>query len=179
MTRRTKKTKCIFYVQLNTDDMSIHMDRLLTTQSKADFLDGMYKGTRNVPLDPEEFQGLPVAFQRGYEFGKTAHDEAVEAWNTSQEAGKKSAAARAAKNGTAQPSGGKGTKRADGYQHPKWQELRLRVMERDGFACRKCGSKDKQLHVHHLKYTVGAEVWESPLEDLLTACCDCHGDAHK
>ena len=178
--KKKRKASRLFYVQLNTDDMSVHMDRLMTTQHRSDFLEGLYKGGRGVPMEPEEISALSQPFQRGYEFGKAAHDDALEVWNRSKEAGRKSAEARTAKNGTAQPKGGKGTnKRADGYTHPKWQELRLRAMERDQFSCKKCGAKDKQLHVHHLKYTVGAEVWESPLEDLETRCCTCHEASHK
>ena len=92
----------MFFVALNTDELSIHMDNLLDAQSKADFLDGLYRGTRNVELDPSS---MSKGFQRGYEFGFMAYKEAAEAFARSREAGKKSAAVRAERDGTAQPTG--------------------------------------------------------------------------
>lgn len=104
MGRPAKKTtrRRVFFVALNTDELSIHMDNLLDAQAKADFLDGLYRGTRNVELDPAH---LSKGFQRGYEFGSAAHKEASEAFARSREAGKKSAAVRAERDGTAQPTG--------------------------------------------------------------------------
>ena len=58
------------------------------------------------------------------------------------------------------------------YQDPRWQKLRLKVFERDNFTCKGCGAKDKPLHAHHIRYC--GEIWESPLEDLVTQCKDCH-----
>jgi len=57
--------------------------------------------------------------------------------------------------------------------------MRLKIMERDGFACRKCAAKDKTLHVHHHYYTKGAEPWEYDEEVLVTLCDDCHGQIEK
>lgn len=57
---------------------------------------------------------------------------------------------------------------------PKWQEKRLRIMERDGFACLSCGSKDKTLNVHHMYYERGCAPWEYPDESLQTVCEGCH-----
>jgi hypothetical protein len=59
---------------------------------------------------------------------------------------------------------------------PRWQQMRLKIMERDGFACRKCASKDKTLHVHHSYYTKGAEPWEYEPTALITLCEGCHKD---
>lgn len=56
---------------------------------------------------------------------------------------------------------------------PRWQKKRLEVMQRDEFACRDCGSKDKTLHVHHCHYEKG-EPWETGSEFLLTLCEECH-----
>jgi hypothetical protein len=55
---------------------------------------------------------------------------------------------------------------------PRWQKLRLKIMERDHWACCACGAKDKTLHVHHWRYS--GEPWESPPEDLSTLCETCH-----
>ncbi len=57
---------------------------------------------------------------------------------------------------------------------PRWQRKRLEVMQRDDFACQKCGAKDKTLNVHHMIYRKGAEPWEYPLNLLLTLCEPCH-----
>lgn len=60
------------------------------------------------------------------------------------------------------------------YRDPRWQKLRLEVMQRDGFACQACGSVDKTLNVHHLVYCKGKPVWEHPEIYLVTLCEDCH-----
>lgn len=57
---------------------------------------------------------------------------------------------------------------------PRWQKMRLLVMERDGFRCRQCNAKDKTLNVHHLIYEKGKEPWECGPEVLVTLCEDCH-----
>ena len=59
-------------------------------------------------------------------------------------------------------------------KHPKWQERRLRVFERDEFCCSLCKSCDKTLHVHHLRYGNYNNPWDSELEDLTTVCELCH-----
>lgn len=61
---------------------------------------------------------------------------------------------------------------------PRWQQLRLRVFERDAWTCQLCGRKDKTLHVHHARYQDG-EPWETNIELLVTACADCHEDEHE
>lgn len=62
---------------------------------------------------------------------------------------------------------------------PKWQKLRLEVLQRDNFTCCKCGSNDKPLNVHHLYYKSGNKPWEYPLSSLITLCEDCHGKEHS
>lgn len=59
-------------------------------------------------------------------------------------------------------------------QDPRWQKLRLEVMQRDGFACTCCGEKTKQLQIHHRWYVGGRMAWEAPLVALNTLCLDCH-----
>lgn len=58
-------------------------------------------------------------------------------------------------------------------QDPRWQRVRLKVMERDGFKCRDCEGTSETLHVHHCHYVKGGP-WETPMELLLTLCRDCH-----
>jgi hypothetical protein len=56
---------------------------------------------------------------------------------------------------------------------PRWQKMRLKVFERDGFRCCCCGDSTETLHIHHLVYGKG-EPWDSPMEDLETLCSFCH-----
>jgi hypothetical protein len=57
---------------------------------------------------------------------------------------------------------------------PRWQKMRLKVMERDGFRCDHCDSVDNSLNVHHLIYIKNAKPWEYDPDDLLTLCEGCH-----
>ena len=57
---------------------------------------------------------------------------------------------------------------------PRWQQKRLRVMERDGWTCKVCGDKSTTLNVHHKRYQKGAEPWEYGDEKLMTICEACH-----
>ena len=64
-------------------------------------------------------------------------------------------------------------------RHPKWQEKRLRIMDRANFTCEWCGSKDKPLHVHHGYYERGREPWDYPDDTLYCICEDCHPAAES
>lgn len=55
---------------------------------------------------------------------------------------------------------------------PRWQKLRLRVMERDCWKCVACGRSNKTLNVHHIAYH--ENPWDTPIEDLQTLCEECH-----
>ncbi len=57
---------------------------------------------------------------------------------------------------------------------PRWQKMRLEVMQRDKFTCCHCRDDEKTLNVHHLTYTKGAAPWEYELSNLITLCEDCH-----
>lgn len=59
---------------------------------------------------------------------------------------------------------------------PRWQKMRLEVMQRDEWKCKRCGDKTKTLNVHHRWYEFGNEPWDYPLECLVTLCEDCHQD---
>lgn len=62
---------------------------------------------------------------------------------------------------------------------PRWQQLRLRVFERDRWTCRCCGSKDKTLNAHHPVYHPLAEgPWDYDDESIITLCSECHSDEH-
>lgn len=68
---------------------------------------------------------------------------------------------------------------AERCKDPRWQKLRLQVMERDGFKCRFCRSKEKTLNVHHKWYERGQDPWEYSTDTLLTLCEDCHTELHE
>lgn len=55
---------------------------------------------------------------------------------------------------------------------PRWQKKRLEVLSRDNFTCVKCGDKETELHVHHLKYT--GDPWKTKNNNLTTLCKNCH-----
>jgi len=57
---------------------------------------------------------------------------------------------------------------------PRWQKKRLEILERDGWACRRCGAKDQPLHVHHAFYSKGVDPWDYPPRSLFSFCEDCH-----
>lgn len=56
---------------------------------------------------------------------------------------------------------------------PRWQKKRLEVLEREGWECMSCGSKQKTLHVHHCVYSKGLDPWD--YDHTLIALCEvCH-----
>ena len=57
---------------------------------------------------------------------------------------------------------------------PRWQKMRLKVMERDGFKCRTCGNEKGTLNVHHKVYKSGKKPWEYESRKLVTVCESCH-----
>lgn len=63
---------------------------------------------------------------------------------------------------------------------PRWQRLRLEVLNRDKFTCQCCGATDKTLHAHHLFYWPNPEgPWEYDPSSILTVCEDCHEIEHQ
>ena len=62
---------------------------------------------------------------------------------------------------------------------PRWQEKRLRVMEKANFHCECCGDNLNTLNVHHKEYLKGHEPWEYEDEQLLCLCEDCHESMHS
>ena len=55
---------------------------------------------------------------------------------------------------------------------PRWQRVRLEVMQRDNWTCTICTSKTKTLNVHHKAYF--GDPWDAPLDALQTLCEECH-----
>lgn len=63
---------------------------------------------------------------------------------------------------------------SENLQNPKWQKMRLKILERDEFSCQKCGDDNETLHVHHKHYLADKKPWEYPQELLITLCKVCH-----
>ncbi len=73
------------------------------------------------------------------------------------------------------------SKWSSAYRDSRWQKKRLRIMERDKFSCRSCGTEEEgiTLNVHHIYYEKGKAPWEYDDELLVTWCDDCHKARHK
>ena len=65
------------------------------------------------------------------------------------------------------------------YKDPRWQRKRLEIMQGADFKCQECGSADKELNVHHIKYETGLKVWEYPDDYLKCFCEFCHKRHHS
>lgn len=57
---------------------------------------------------------------------------------------------------------------------PKWQKIRLKILERDQFTCMSCFDKESTLHVHHKHYIFGNEIWDYTEDNFITLCENCH-----
>lgn len=63
----------------------------------------------------------------------------------------------------------------DGYGNG-WDDLRQRVLCRDGFRCQRCGSSDRTLQAHHVVHR--SKGGPDTLENLITLCTPCHAVQH-
>lgn len=66
----------------------------------------------------------------------------------------------------------------EAYKDPRWQRKRLEIMQREDFACERCGSKEETLNVHHAFYRKGKKPWEYESSILHCLCESCHNEAH-
>ena len=57
---------------------------------------------------------------------------------------------------------------------PRWQRLRLEVMQRDNFTCQYCGDTERTLNIHHLSYNINGNPWDIDDFALICICEDCH-----
>jgi hypothetical protein len=57
---------------------------------------------------------------------------------------------------------------------PRWQKMRLEILNRDQFTCQQCGDSESCLHVHHCYYRKGNPPWEYEPESLVALCEECH-----
>ncbi len=62
---------------------------------------------------------------------------------------------------------------------PRWQKMRLKVLERDDWTCQCCCDPDSTLAVHHRYYISGCEPWDYPMEALVTLCEECHTEERE
>lgn len=62
---------------------------------------------------------------------------------------------------------------------PRWQKMRLRVMEYAEFRCQICGDGKSTLHVHHSYYTRGNDPWQYPMGSLICICEYHHSKIHE
>ncbi len=78
---------------------------------------------------------------------------------------------------------GRPTKRQKEYMEklrdPRWQKLRLEVLDAAAWRCTWCGTSKKNLQIHHGYYSKGAEPWEYPKENLHVLCEHCHEQAES
>lgn len=65
----------------------------------------------------------------------------------------------------------------DLLKDPRWQKKRLKIFEKNNWACSNCGSKEKPLNVHHGAYLKDKKPWEYPNVMLHCLCEDCHESA--
>lgn len=63
---------------------------------------------------------------------------------------------------------------AQKLRDPRWQKMRLKVMERDEFTCQHCFDTESTLNVHHKDYERGKDPWDYPEDWLETLCENCH-----
>jgi 5-methylcytosine-specific restriction endonuclease McrA len=58
-----------------------------------------------------------------------------------------------------------------------WQRTRKAVLKRDGYRCRRCGTRGSRrnpLQANHLSYAIYNATGRTPLRDLETLCRRCH-----
>jgi hypothetical protein len=60
---------------------------------------------------------------------------------------------------------------------PRWQKKRLQILERDRWACVRCGDTTTTLNVHHGYYERGLDPWDYGDYSLWTLCEPCHEKA--
>jgi 5-methylcytosine-specific restriction endonuclease McrA len=58
---------------------------------------------------------------------------------------------------------------------PQWKEKRVLVMARDNNTCQHC-KNTTATEIHHVRYD---NIFDEPLEDLISLCNLCHSQAHK
>jgi hypothetical protein len=62
---------------------------------------------------------------------------------------------------------------------PRWQKMRLEVMQTNEFCCEICGDSTSTLNVHHKAYFKDRDPWEYLPQQLSCLCENCHEQNHK
>ena len=63
---------------------------------------------------------------------------------------------------------------------PRWQQMRLRVYERDNFKCKICGDSKSTLNAHHAHYHPSSDgPWDYDMRTIITLCAKCHEEEHE
>lgn len=63
---------------------------------------------------------------------------------------------------------------AERLRDPRWQKMRLEILERDGWSFQNCGDTKNTLHVHHLYYLPEKDPWDYPESAYVALCKECH-----
>lgn len=73
------------------------------------------------------------------------------------------------------------SKWSSAFRDSRWQQKRLKIMERDNWTCCNCGAKGEgvTLNVHHMYYEKNKSPWEYDDETLITWCEKCHKKIHE
>jgi len=71
------------------------------------------------------------------------------------------------------------SKYSEKFKDPRWQKIRLKILERDEWNYQKCNDTETTLHIHHRYYKKNKEPWEYPLDYLVTLCEDCHKEEEQ
>ena len=58
-------------------------------------------------------------------------------------------------------------------------QFRKIVLERDDWTCQKCGTKDSELHAHHIDPVINNPVESCDIDNGITLCKTCHETAHQ
>ena len=56
----------------------------------------------------------------------------------------------------------------------RWQQKRVKILERANGHCQDCEKEFKNLEVHHCYYMTLCHPWQYPLDSLRALCRDCH-----
>jgi len=58
-----------------------------------------------------------------------------------------------------------------------YNNIKAYILDRDGYKCRLCGSKNKKFHIHHIN--LRSKGGSNEHTNLITICEDCHDKIHK
>lgn len=62
---------------------------------------------------------------------------------------------------------------------PRWQKVRLKMLEAAGWSCQACSDATTMLSVHHKRYVKGRAPWEYEAHELVVLCQPCHEMEHE